>query len=391
MPPGKRPVPPRNRVQEAEKRQRDTGPIIYPRGTPPPLGTTSRAYANARGSQKDLGVPNSNFATQGQGNPLFDALATTSNIGSRGGSAAAESTLLSPGLTIADLSKNPYGPAYDKLLQFIADSAKSRGPDYENTATQLKTIRAKADEDLHASYLDNRKAADASATALGVDPNAVASQRDFSNRRMQENSDQALADNLAWVQKAKLLQGDNLQGFLAQAAAAKASSSSQWDAEEQIRVAELNMANLQAAASARNGGGGGGGGGGSKSGSSKVGVTKTDTLVNSGLDLEAYNYLVNSGQTDAAAAFLNQANINSGNPMVADTQKKVNNLAATPKPKWNSKFGKQGKNLLDLVNFAKTQKQKKIMEQVLKQAMGYSGVLGNPKTSTVVKTTGKAS
>lgn len=347
---------------------------------PPPLGTTSRAYSLTHGSQQGLGLNPS---------PLVAALAGNNGIAKRGGTAPVDPTGgYAP--AEADLSKNPYGAAYDQLLSFIKGSADARGPEYDAVAAQLKSIRAKADEDLHSSYLTNRAGTDASATALGVDPNVVSSERDFTNRRMQENSDQALADNLAWLQKAKTLQGDNVQGYLAQAAAAKASSSSKWNAEEQQRVADQNLANLQQMASLKRSGGGGGGKGGGGSSGAKTTVTKTDTLANSGLDLAAYNQLMASGQKDAAAALLNQEYLNSGNPVIADTQKKINAAsAASAYHPVGSKFTDLVKNLGARVNSKKAEAQRKVLEQALKAMLPYSGVVGNPKTSTVVKTTGK--
>lgn len=371
----------RSGTNYGEASQRDTGPILIPK-TPPPLGTTSRAYSLTHGAQQGLGLNE---------NPLVTALSGNNGIANRGGSVIA-----SPASTYApleaDLSKNPYGPAYDQLLAFISNSAKARGPEYDAVAEQLKAYRAKADEGLHNSYIDNRKLTDQSATALGVDPNAISAERDYTNRRMQENSDQALADNLAWVQKAKLLQGDNISGYLAQAAQSKASSTAQWDAQEQQRIADLNTQNLQAlAASSRaSKSGGGSGKSGGASGSAKTTVTKTDTLANSGLDLDYYNYLVNSGQKDAAAVFLQQTYLNSGNPMVADTQKKINQAAqASNYSPVGHGFGDIVKNLGARATSAKSALQKQTLEQVLKGMLGYSGVLGNPKTSSVVKTVGK--
>lgn len=349
---------------------------------PPPLGTTSRAYSLTHGSQQGLGINSS---------PLAAGLAGNNGLAKRGGSAPVIDPTGGYSPVEADLSKNPYGPAYDQLLSFIKGSADARGPEYDAVAAQLKSIRAKADEDLHSSYLDSRKTADASATALGVDPNAVASERDYTNRRMQENSDQALADNLAWLQKAKTLQGDNIQGYLTQAAQAKATGSATWNAQEQTRVADQNLANLQQLASLRRSGGGGGGkGGGGSSGNPKTTVTKTDTLANSGLDLEAYNNLMASGQKDAAAALLNQEYLNSGNPVIADTQKKIN--AASVASQYHpvgSRFTDLVKNLGARANSKKAEAQRRVLEQALKAMLPYSGVVGNPKTSTVVKTTGK--
>ena len=370
-------------IIKAEKSQRDTGKIVLPGAPkiPTNLGQTSRAWSLTHGSQAGF-KPTS----------LAEALGGSSGVGSRGGSVPVETTPGYQPLT-ADLSKNPYGPAYDELLSFIQKSAASRRPDYDRVGQELRSIQSRADADLHSSYLDSRKSADASATALGVDPNAVSSERDVANRRMQENSDQSLADRLSWLQKAQVLQGDNMQGMLAQAAAAKASSSAGWDAAEQQRIAEQNLADLQMlAASSRGGGGrGGGGGGGSSSSTGPITTTATETMsdIFGGQDAIVYQELLKTNP-ELAAKYLNQHILLQGTNEMKATQKQINELAPkTTYKKKPSTFGNTLKNMVGGAQATTAKKQMDSLQAILNEMIKYSGLLGTQKKTNKVTNTSK--
>lgn len=353
---------------------------------PPNLGQTSRAYSLTHGSQAGI-------------TPGLTQLAGQSGIGSRGGSVPVDT---GPGYTplTPDLTKNPYGPAYDQLLQFVKDSTAARTGQYDATKGQFALQQEQANKQLYDAYQNSRQGADASATALGVDPNVVSATRDLMMRKNQENSDQSLADNLAWLDKGKLLEQSLLGGTANQFAQEKASKVGAWDAGEQKRINDLNIANLAGivkAATVKSGGGGKGGGGGSSgsSGSTKDAVKETQTLTNSGMDKAAYDEILANYGPEAAATYLNEFNQTQGTPLMKTAQSKINEL--TPVANWTP--GSAGWNIvkklmdnakgLNPQSAAKAKNDLAIQQAILKGATGFSGLLGNPKTTSTVTRSGK--
>jgi hypothetical protein len=259
----------------------------------PPLGTTSRAYANARGSQVGLNVPNSSNATTPGSGLAAAASARLSGGGSGGGGGGAVAPV-DPlaGYTPdkADLSKNPIPALYDTLLAYTKENADARPAMYQAYADKFKVQQDAANKQLYDAYMGSRTEQDAQATAFGVDPNVIAQARDLAMRRSKENSDQSLADNLAWLDKSGILSKQQAEAMGMQFAKERVTQSGNWDQLEEERVAQLNLLKLQMLAdqiSAKKSGGGGGGrrGGGGSSSKGDTGVTETMTSDNPEMDL----------------------------------------------------------------------------------------------------------
>lgn len=338
----------------------------------------------------------------------------SSGVEGRGGSIPAGPTAPAFTPAVADLSKDPYIPAYDTLLQFVKDSAAARNPQFDATKKTFQNQQATSDKGLRDSYLGSRSGADASATALGVDPLAVSAARDLQMRKNQENSDQSLADNLAWLDKSKMLEGQMLNTDMVGFAHDKAEKSAGWQAEEQRRIEDQNLKALQdmvdAVKAANSGGGGGGGGhgggrkkggGGSKSSSGDVNstATETSTLQFGGADKAYYDELVAGGHKEAAALFLNQHLLNSNVKEVADTQKRVNDLTSQSTVN-GKKVNAPSKYMKPAANTKKYQSKKYTtaenaatqlpdFSRILAGMLGFSGIMGSPKVTTSVKNTAK--
>ena len=257
--------------------------------------------------------------------PSYKSPGTTASaaagIIARGGTPPVDNNVASPTYNpmVADLTKNPYGPAYDELMKNVAASIANRGADYQSTKDTLTAQQAAANKDMYSSYLQSRLGSDASSNALGVDPALVSAARDLAMRKSQENSDQALADNLAFVDKTKLYKGDQLNYTQNSLMNDKLVKSQGWNDAETKRVADINtqgtamqqklllanlntkLANITASAKAKSK---------SKSGSEDVKVTakEVQTLKDSGMDSDAFKQL-KVKFPEAAALYLNASNL----------------------------------------------------------------------------------
>jgi len=323
-----------------------------------------------------------------------------------GGGSPAIPTPAGPAFTpqVADLSQNPYLGPYDDLLNYVKQSAAYRPTEYDAYAKRFAQQQELANQQMHDQYMQSRVSADQSAQALGLDPAAASANRDFMMRHSQENSDQSLADNQAWLQKLGLLAQQNTDATGNMYAAEKAGAVGKWNADEQARIAQLNLDTLNnlvstKLAAGRSGGGGrkkGGGGGSSSSGSGTA--ASTDTLYNSGMDLAAYQELQQKNPA-LAALFKNIANSTNSSPEVKYTQKQINDLAAastfTPqshKPHSGmgitSLFHNAGINANNAIGSAKSKSalaRKALYEAILPYFEQYSGNFGNPKSVSTTK------
>jgi hypothetical protein len=304
------------RVYEADiirnAKRPNAPPVVL---SPPPLGTTSRAYANARGSQSGLNIPNSTNATT-PGSGLAGAAAVRLSGGGSGGGGGGAVAPVDPlaGYVAdkADLSKNPIPALYDTLLAYTKANADARPAIYQQYSDKFKVNQEAANKQLYDAYLGSRTEQDAQATAFGVDPAIVAQARDLAMRKSQENSDQSLADNQAWLLKSGLLSQQQAMAMGDQYAKERVTQSSAWDQLEEERVSQLNLLRLQLLAdqiSAKSKGGGGGGGrrgGGGSSSSGDTGVTETMTSDNPEMDLA----LMELKRTNPALAAIAERTLN---------------------------------------------------------------------------------
>ena len=361
------------------------------------LGQTSRAFALTHGAEAGLGInadPNTN--------PLA-AIAHLSGVTSRGGTLPTGPSAPAYTPLTADLSKNPYATPYDQLLQFVKDSTAARGGQYDTTKATLQAQQDAANKQLYDAYQNSRQGADASATALHVDPAIVSATRDLMMRKNQENSDQSLAGNLAWLDKNRVLESSMLNTTANSLAQEKTQKVGAWNDKEQARIDAQNIANLQAMVKASTGGSGkgggkkkGSGGGGKSSSSGNVTATETQTLQDGGLDKAFYDQLASTNPT-AAALYLNQHLLNQGTPEVKSTQGKINDLAAANQ--LNGKAVPAANIYMPQANAAwnnpaytaaqKAAQQKALYEAILPGMITNSGLLGNPKTVQTVKNTAK--
>jgi hypothetical protein len=204
---------------------------------------------------------------------------------------------------------------------------------------------------MYSAYMGSRASTDESAKLMGFDPAIVSQARDLAMRQSQENSDQSLADNLAWLTKSGLLSKQQAEASLYQYAQEKAIKSAGWVGDEQKRVADWNLALLQdlvdkKAKSGSGGGGGGrrGGGGGSSSGGYTDSASEEGTMYNGGLDWEMYQELARTDPA-AAAEFMNLRNLNSGDKSLSAAQKRVNDLTTSSTYKGTIVKPKVSKNI----------------------------------------------
>lgn len=381
---------------------------------PANAGTTSRAYANAHGSQAGLNVPNSTRATQGQIQKTpsgYVAPGGNGGAGSSGGIPTPATPLFVP--KTADLSQNPYPLYYDKLLAYVQANANARPAEFDAMGAKFKTEQSAADQQLYDAYQGSRVGTDASATALGVDPAIVSQARDLAMRKSQENSDQSLADNLAWLTKMGSLAKQQGEASYGMYAGEEAQGAAKWAAEEQSRVAAQNLADLQALVAAQSGGSGGGGGGRGGGGSSSGNITDTASeegqLYTGGMDLELYSELAKTDPA-AAAAYMNMYNSTMSSAGVKAAQDRVNTLTTQAAYKGVQVQPKKRKGIAGMISnplnvamaaahnipvTAKTgqasaaKKQLPVYKKVLDAMIATSGNWGNPKV--VKKTTSKSS
>lgn len=329
---------------------------------------------------------------------------SSSSSGSSGNSGIPGDTPVGiPGydLLTADLTKNPYPAAYDQLLEFVKSSIGARSADFDATKGVMGSQQNTANQQMYDAYMGSRAQSDASSTALGVDPLMVSAARDLAMRKSQENSDQSLADNLAWVDKAKLLQGDEL-GFTSRSIAAdKLNKSLGWEGAETQRVADINargqeayqkalLLALENQGSAQKS---------SREASSKSAsdaaanapkVTITEILENSGLDLATFLEMQRT-DPEGAATFQNYNNQSTSTESAASlAQKAINELSGpslrknVPTNRWNpyQQIIENSKRTAA----AKARKEKEIIERVLPKLMGISGKSGSPKSETKIVT-----
>lgn len=392
-------------------------PIVLP--TP-----TSRAYALAHGAEANM-LPTADIQKWVDTQRWKDAVANGGGPTPSGGL----NTLTSPGLTLApppvdpgfvpktaDLSQNPYPGYYDTLLGFVQRNMDARPAEFAHTGEVFKANQEAANQQMYNAYQGSRTGADASATALGVDPAVVSAARDLAMRKSQENSDQDLASNLAWLDKMSQLSQQQGQSYLNQYAGAKANLSANWVGQEQQRVADANLQALQAlvdasnaAAKAKSSGGGRKGSGGGSSGSGNSTVTQTDVLNTGGADLELYNELARTDPA-AAAAYLNMYNLTQGTSGQKMAQGKINDLQSAisynPALKKTipinpfrnllgnaiSNAGTQAANIPILAARGRSASASALLpiyQKVLAAMTATSGNQGNPKTTTTIKKTKK--
>lgn len=304
----------------------------------------------------------------------------------------------------ADLSKNPYPAEYDKLLAFVQSSLASRTADFDAVKTSMRGQQGQANQQMYDAYMGSRKESDASSTALGVDPLVVSAARDLAMRKSQENSDQGLADNLAWIDKAKVLQGDELGYASRSIAANKLSKSLGWEEAERGRVHDINargqeayqealMAALEAQSAGQSAGRSGrkGSRGSSDEGKEPV-VTLTEVLENSGLDLATFKELERTNPA-AAALFKNYTNLATTEESATTlAQKAFNEMSANPL--LNRKDERIGnwrpmQQLLESSKRGRTRKlnkDKQLTEIVLAALSGLQGKMGSPRSETRIVT-----
>lgn len=340
-----KPNPNYNPVIEKANKYDNYSNKAVPYVLPPNAGTSSRAYANARGAQAGLNVPNSTRATQGQVQTIpsgYQAAATAKLSGggsparSSGGGSGGVAAPADPGFVgdVADLSKNPIPGYYDALLAYVQQNAAGRPAINAAMGEKFQQNYDQSTKGLYDAYMGSRQGTDASAVALGVDPAIVSQARDIAMRKNQERSDQDLAANKDWLTKMGGLGQQQAEAYGNMYAGEKASKSAEWAQLEEQRVAQLNLLKLQALVDAQNakkGSGGGGGrrkGGGSSSGSISTTATDTSTSKYGGADAAYMQSLIDSGDFEGAALFQNQMNLTEGNPGLKSVQQGINDRVA---------------------------------------------------------------
>lgn len=316
-------------------------PVIPKTSVAPYTGTGgSRAYALTHGAE--VGMPSTADQQKWADTVKWNAAVaankalnkSTGSGGGGGGGGSAVAAPADPGFTLseADLTKNPYPGYYDTLLQYVRENAAARPGEYQTISDQFKANQEAANKQMYDAYMGSRAQTDASAVALGADPAVVSAARDLAMRHSQENSDQALASNQAWLLKMGELAKQQAEAYGTQFAHEGTVGAAKWVGDEQNRVAAWNLAQLQAAlakkVAASKGGGGrkGGGGGGSSSGA------VTDTATETTTDAGTYDPVIVAALRNdpkALADYMNRVNLSSPNKVTSSTQADVNTATAT--------------------------------------------------------------
>lgn len=298
----------------------------------------SRAYANAVGVQKDLGVPNSSNAT--------DPASGLKGTGGSSGGSGARRSLGGPTVAIdpladyvpkvADLSQDPYAPAYAQLDEYIKKSAASRPLETAAANAAFRKQYEAMNAQLQSNYDAGAAQLNQAAINLGVDPTLAGKTRADAFAHSMDNSALQLQGDLDWTTKLGLLSQNMAKASAIMYAGQGAAGSAGWKAKEQARIGALNLATLQnildqKLAKAKGGGGGGRrGGGGSSSGATSV--TETSTLDPA---IQEQYLALAAKDPKAAAEYMNMVNLATGGALGA-AQKNVNNLTAiVNRPKLN--------------------------------------------------------
>ena len=208
-----------------------------------------------------------------------------SNTPSNNQGSAADSPLIqaasavNPALALPD-PRTQIDPAYDAASKRIGELNTGLSGEFDKAIQSIRDRYLQSDGDMYNQYQNNRAALDASATGLGVDPNAIYKDYDQNLRRVEENSNMQQNSSLDFFEKLKSLRGQQFVDMQAsleqQRAKALADQTAQW-----VQLMAEMDANSKAGSSGGGSGGGGGrgrGGGSSSSGSVKEKATETQTL-----------------------------------------------------------------------------------------------------------------
>lgn len=299
---------------------------------------------------------------------------------------------------------NPYESIYDKLMQTVQGIGQQGLAAFDPIRQSIQENYANSSKQLYEPYQNSREGLDKMASNLGVSGNDIYKGYDSSLRQIQENTDQAQAQDLSYLDKMKALKSSTLDSLYMNLSNEKAMQMANW----QIMLAERQQA-LDAAAKGGGGrsGGGGRGGSGSSGQTNTEKATETDTLPGF-YSQDLMNYLL-ATDPQAAALYGQSANTTSDNPIIKDLQTQYNFNAAKPisstRPLVLPQANAAGRlplqiagtfNKVPLSNYpstnvvatkAKAATLKKIQD-LIGMVSSTGGGLGNPTSRQVITTTG---
>jgi hypothetical protein len=165
---------------------------------------------------------------------------------------------------------------------------------YDESRDRVTGNYDRSNKEMYTQYMNSRNQAGDMASGLGASQD-IYNNWDSGLRRVQENSDLALADNQSFFDKMKAAQNAAFQEYLAGVENDRVAKAT----EQNLAILDY-MAGVNGTGGGSSGGGGRGGSGGSSSGDIKETAKQTDTVI----DPEAYNTYLTLRATDPAAANL---------------------------------------------------------------------------------------
>lgn len=333
-------------------------------------------------------------------------MAASNPVGGAGtGSGAQAVPAVNPASAFPDPRTN-LNPLYDAAAKRMMELNTGLTGDFDAGIAAIKNNYRSTGQDQYDRYQGARADLDASAQGLNINPNEIYKGYDSSLRRIQENADLQRNASVDFMEKLKVLRGQQFTDMQAsleqQRAKALADQTAQW-----VDAISAMQQNALAGSSGGGGGGGGrrsGGGGGSSSSGSATETAKMDEKLYSVGDIEAYNELLASGDEEGAAAYLSFLQQSTGSPASKFAASEVARLKSTPitrtVPRTTSATGSFYKNAVNnayRTNAAKKdtaaekERQKKIAAAAAAAAafMKNSGIFGNPVVSTNVNSSSK--
>lgn len=284
---------------------------------------TSRAYANAHGSQAVLGVPNSTNATQGQLgyglNPSRTPQSPYNGVGSGGGSGMGGSAVEEAGPVLP--TRTDLGPIYQELLKTLLGYGDTINKDFSASEKFIRDQYDRSNVGLTGNFSNANKNLEMAKAGLGYGDTSAYQQN---MNQITENADLSETADLTYLEKMRGARGIEMKDIAMQI--------------ERDRIAQQNAQDLAlqeamlVAMSARSGGGSGGGGGrGGRGGSGSTNTTgsetatETMTLNDPGVQAE-YEYLLQTNP-EAAAIFAENYQASMGSPLTRSLSGQIGNAS----------------------------------------------------------------
>lgn len=327
-------------------------------------------------------------------------MAASNPVGGAGaGSGAQAVPAVNPASGFPDPRTN-LNPLYDAAAKRMMELNTGLTGDFDAGIAAIKNNYRSTGQDQYDRYQGARADLDASAQGLNINPNEIYKGYDSSLRRIQENADLQRNASVDFMEKLKVLRGQQFTDMQAsleqQRAKALADQTAQW-----VDAIAAMQQNALAGSSGGGGGGRGGGGGSSSKGLTET-ATQTEQLYSVG-DIEAYNELMKTDPA-AAAMYLTSLQKSTGSPLIKELATQGQTVANTPitKPKVNpsnsgnwmwdkakNAAAKVGSNVKYGAQVSNKKLTQDAINKAIAAAMKNSGLMGNPTNQAKVTSSSK--